>query len=762
MKKSFLALLLVVMMVLSMNLAVSAERLTDVLGSPEVQALLAATDLGSDVFVPVDIQVDDGNGYDESHTDRSVAHDDNIHPSHMKATLDMANVRAKFLQYMNYANVLFGTTDTELMADLKNVDIKGEFHVKIKFDEEIAATVNPKLYENDVAVAGDMYGFSYESGTGNISDTFTEINPDGSAPGTKNRTWAQEMDGTGDWILTITLYPKSPNNLVAYSPLKAGDLMVKNTQAEIDALEYADLDYNTYFANIVLETGIGENITVDMTYLSGAKHTIYGTVDGHTDFVYTDEHSVTSTISNVDYISNQEVGGEDDLDPDKHPMHEDCEIIEKDTSATIELIRDGGIKLVFHVDGAYLNSPAVSGTDYTGLFDTIYDIEQICFDPGFYTTIPAPGMNPNYTFKGWSLTPGGTILVRDPMQDGIFFDQDTDVYAVFQREGGGGPSGPSSIRLNFDIEGDTTIVDAIRGSSPLKVQLDEVVVPTREGYEFDGWYTDKEMTKKANIDYETRKTTTLYGRYILRSAPPVLDSEHHFAYVIGYPEGDVRPEDNISREEVATIFSRLLKEDVRNGLMTDKNNFNDVEADRWSVRQISTMAAGGYVMGYEDSSFRPGGDITRAEFVTIAARFLEGEHAHFAGFTDIEGHWAEEYIRLAVANGWINGYEDNTFRPDSYITRAEVMAIINRILIRYVKAEDIHADTKQWIDNTPDAWYYCDVLEATNPHEYTRQADGIHETWTDIVPNYIWDIPDDWIGYEHENKIREDEKNETN
>ncbi|MFD2114137.1 S-layer homology domain-containing protein, partial [Paenibacillus yanchengensis] len=219
--------------------------------------------------------------------------------------------------------------------------------------------------------------------------------------------------------------------------------------------------------------------------------------------------------------------------------------------------------------------------------------------------------------------------------------------------------------------------------------------------------------------------------------PPTLDMENHFNYVRGYPDGTVQPEGQISREEVAAIFYRLLDEESRNKFMTTDHSFTDVKKARWSNRHIATMQNAGIITGYEDGSFRPGQSITRAEFAAIASRFDKLNDTKNDKFSDISGHWAEKYIKSAANKGWIAGYEDKTFRPDQYITRAEAMKFINSVLNRKLRAEDVHEDTKQWPDNPSTKWYYEDVLEATNHHEYSRDEED-YELWDEVLPLHIY------------------------
>ena len=218
---------------------------------------------------------------------------------------------------------------------------------------------------------------------------------------------------------------------------------------------------------------------------------------------------------------------------------------------------------------------------------------------------------------------------------------------------------------------------------------------------------------------------------------PDLNKEDHFAYIVGYPEGDVRPEGNITREEVASVFFRLLTDESRHEYWKQTNNYKDISNDRWSNNAISTMTNANIIYGYEDNTFRPSNAITRAEFAAIAARFDSDEYTGEDKFRDISGHWAAEYINRASEKGWISGYEDGTFRPEQYITRAEAMTLINLLLERVVESDKIHSDAIFWPDNKSDMWYYTAVEEATNSHKYTRENTK-YETWTEI------DQPRDW------------------
>ena len=216
-----------------------------------------------------------------------------------------------------------------------------------------------------------------------------------------------------------------------------------------------------------------------------------------------------------------------------------------------------------------------------------------------------------------------------------------------------------------------------------------------------------------------------------------LEKVDHFAYIIGYPEGDIRPMNNITREEVAMIFYRLLTDESRDSLLTDANPFTDVESGRWSNRAISTLYNADIISGYPDGTFRPSAPITRAEFATIAAKFDDLDLGSASKFTDIVGHWAEDYITSSENKGWIKGYPDLTFKPQQDITRAEAMTLINNVLERAVPAENIHPDAIFWPDISEDDWYYEAVMEATNSHDYTIEEDG-DELWTGMKANKVW------------------------
>ena len=252
-------------------------------------------------------------------------------------------------------------------------------------------------------------------------------------------------------------------------------------------------------------------------------------------------------------------------------------------------------------------------------------------------------------------------------------------------------------------------------------------------------------------DTVINKNYTLYAAWVEdngsagngHETPDILNGEDHFAYVVGYPDGTVRPNDNITRAEVTSIFFRLLKDEVRDENLTNDNSFSDVNDEDWFNAAVSTMASLGIVKGRTADEFVPNANITRAEFAAICARFDDSQYSVVDNFADVDSHWAKDEIHETAAYGWIKGYEDGTFKPDKAITRAEAMTMINRVLNRVPEtADDLLDDMIVWPDNSDvSAWYYLPVQEATNSHNYENK-NNIYEKWTAIT-----DVTD-WTKYE--------------
>lgn len=223
--------------------------------------------------------------------------------------------------------------------------------------------------------------------------------------------------------------------------------------------------------------------------------------------------------------------------------------------------------------------------------------------------------------------------------------------------------------------------------------------------------------------------------------PTGLNGDDHFAYIVGYPNGNVEPNGNITRAEVATIFFRLLTEEVRTANSTQSNSLSDVTRGQWFNHAVSTLSSMGIVKGHNDGTFAPNAPITRAEFAAIAARFDDKNTDTSSKFTDIASHWAKNEIGIAANKGWINGYPDGTFRPNQYITRAEAMTLVNRVLNRLPEnSSDLLDSMIKWPDNSDaSAWYYLAVQEATNSHAYSdKSKDDKYEKWSKLRETRDW------------------------
>ena len=255
--------------------------------------------------------------------------------------------------------------------------------------------------------------------------------------------------------------------------------------------------------------------------------------------------------------------------------------------------------------------------------------------------------------------------------------------------------------------------------------------PTLTDYTFVEWNTMQNGSGSVFTATTTvTSNITVYAKWVRTIDDPEVPmgfTEEHIPYIQGYPDNSVKPDNNITRAEVAMIFFRLLSN-------SDKNNpqptvFSDVASGAWYAQAVNYLASKGILEGYPDGTFKPNAPITRAEFATIALRFDELEPAEDDAFPDIEGHWAEDFINSAAKKGWVNGYEDGTFRPQAKITRAEVVVIVNRMLDRKIKLENIPEGIRQFVDLSAGYWAYTDIVEASNNHDYEREDDGF-EIWS--------------------------------
>lgn len=326
-----------------------------------------------------------------------------------------------------------------------------------------------------------------------------------------------------------------------------------------------------------------------------------------------------------------------------------------------------------------------------------------------------------YVFDGWYLDTGLT----NPAEGTLNITRTTYLYAKFT------PISETAPTAHTVVDDVKEPVEVKETDGKYVVNVDEIPVPEKNGFAFDGWYLDPYYLTPVSGEIEIIEDTHFYAKLVSTSVPSGLISDHHIAYIFGYPDGEVKPNGLITREEVAAAFYRLLEPSYRATIETTEHQFPDVEADRWSNEEIATLANGGYIVGDENGNFNPAAPITRAEFVTIANKFEQLETVPATNyFSDITGHWAEAAI-LSATNGhhWITGYEDGTFRPNNSITRAEAMTIINHMLVRYCDIESELA--KVWPDVSESDWYYENVTEATTEHDFQRDPDGWHEHWVD-------------------------------
>ena len=355
-----------------------------------------------------------------------------------------------------------------------------------------------------------------------------------------------------------------------------------------------------------------------------------------------------------------------------------------------------------------------------------------------YTAKAQEATHENYTFAGWFTDAACTLSYTD----GTVLNTDTILHGKWDKiatppssGGGGGSHGTKYYILHYESNGGTKYEDEKYKKNTVVI-LDKI--PKRVGYTFTGWYADQELTDKIT-KIKMTSDKTVYAGWKATDVPNYLNNENHFAYIVGYEDGTVRPNANISRAEVAAIFFRLLKDDVRDDNLTANSVFTDVAFGKWYNKSISTMAKIGIVKGRTANAFAPNAPITRAEFAAICSRFDRSNVEIKSDFNDISGHWAEKEIRRAASLGWIKGYADGSFKPDQNITRAEAASMINRMLHRLPETvDDLLDGMVQWQDNQPSDWYYINMQEATNSHDF-KQKGEINEHWTKLTENPNWD-----------------------
>lgn len=373
-----------------------------------------------------------------------------------------------------------------------------------------------------------------------------------------------------------------------------------------------------------------------------------------------------------------------------------------------------------------------------------------------------------YDFMGWSMSADNVkqfdnkaevgfsslLQTSDEPQD----NAEATLYAVWQER---------DVTLNYASSDESlgSVSSASETVAAVKGTAKGSTAQAKSGARFDGWYSADGTLLSPKLTFVPTKAdgvwqgTTYYARFsaqrrpstpstpakpddtkiTLAPIPEMLNGKDHYAYLLGYEDGTVRPNGNISRAEVATVLFRLLKDDVRTQNLTKDNAYSDVPDTAWYSTAVSTLSKMGVISGYPDGTFRPNAPITRAEFAAMIARFDETAKSADTPFTDISGHWAENAIGKAYGNGWVEGSSKTVFCPESNLTRAETATLLNRVLHRLPEKEsDLLANQIAWPDNPETFWGYLTIQEATNSHEYERKADGVHETQTAKRENRDW------------------------
>lgn len=429
---------------------------------------------------------------------------------------------------------------------------------------------------------------------------------------------------------------------------------------------------------------------------------------------------------------------------------------EKDLSGRY---RDGSYVALFRLKQYVLRYDANGGTgtmeDQTFPHGQAHPLEKCAFS------------REGYSFVGWATEQKGKVEYED--QTNIKLDKefpnlkdDNDeatLYAVWREQ-----------RVTFSYESNDTELGTVSKASEtigaVNGKPTGSTAQAKSGAKFDGWYSADGTLLSTELTFVPTKAdgavwqgTTYYAHFsakrspstpstpakpdetkpTLAPIPEMLNGEDHYAYLLGYEDGTVRPNGSISRAEVATVLFRLLKDDVRAQNLTKDNAYSDVSDTAWYAAAVSTLSKMGVISGYPDGTFRPNAPITRAEFAAMIARFDETAKSADTPFTDISGHWAKNAIGKAYGNGWVEGSSKTVFCPESNLTRAETATLLNRVLHRLPEKEsDLLANQIVWPDNPETFWGYLAIQEATNSHEYERKADGVYETQTAKRENRDW------------------------
>ena len=526
-------------------------------------------------------------------------------------------------------------------------------------------------------------------------------------------------------------------------------------------------------------TGCGAVLAAKSTIAAGAKVTLSGNKRAGLR-VYTGSnywHGDVTIEDGADFLSTGNLNGIEILPEGKLNMQGGTAEKNHTTAYGGGLYNRGGVAVIGGSAEIANNHADTAGDD---IYNTTYTDE----DSGAVTE---PSLTLAPTGDGWTLDDCGDPIVGwyhdgkekltdntykrwngDATDDSYYADEYTvdkkavsDVLALKAAHG-------KFCNVTYEVTGDIpSDAGAAPASAKVKMGGSYTVAPaqttSQSRYTFSGWRINGVGDVVTEIKDIQQDVINLVGVWSYRSGggssgggggrkptvdipddvPTGLNGDDHFAYIVGYPDGNVKPGSSITRAEVATIFFRLLTEDVRTANSTQANSLSDVSRGQWFNHAISTLSSMGIVKGNPDGTFNPDAPITRAEFAAIAARFDDKNTNTTSNFSDIASHWAKDEIGVAANKGWINGYPDSTFRPDQYITRAEAMTLVNRVLNRLPeKSEDLLDDMIKWPDNADaSVWYYLAVQEATNSHDYSDKSNADkYEKWTKIRDARDWTL----------------------
>ena len=689
----------------------------------------------------------------------------------------------------NFKNVTFVVEDGSLTITKRPLTIEGQSSEPITYDGQTHSFMNwwpVTPTDNTGLVSGhEVSGISYLL-TGKDADSYT-----GEFTGTA-KVMAGEVDVTGNYDIEYALgemliepaekivikitgntatetYDGTEKSVTGYTAdVKDSSITVKLKEGK--AATAKGTDVGKYMMGLEAEDFVVSStnnykeiaIVVEDGYLDITPITdkVVVTITGHKDeFTYDGkEHTVNgydTNISNQLYkatdftftgkaeVSRTEVGTSD-----MGLKNDQFQNVSKNFTNVKFVINDGGITIK---ERPYRPNPSITDkitVEITGNSDSVvYDGTEHSVKDYTVKISDSRYTEKDFTFSGKALASG---INAGAYEMGLKADQFKNTNARFKN-------------VEFIIKADGVLTITQRPLTITAGSAEGIAPVTCDKYTVEGLATgDKvDSVKITGIQSEPGESPNVASDAVIKNAKgedvtanykityvdgvlkaiEVLNKEIHFNYVIGYTDGTIRPNNNISRAEVATIFFRLLTDEARTQYDKTTSSFSDIKDGAWCCRAVSTLTNMGIIKGYTDGTFRPNADITRAELATIIARFAKLD-VNTKTFSDINGHWAQKSIELAAGNGWINGYTDGTFRPNKSIIRAETFAMINRVLDRQTESvSDLlpTSDMNMWSDNlNENAWYYKDVQEATNYHKCDRVGDSVYEKWTEKVPDIDW------------------------